>query len=72
MLKLETAQTMSPVHSVRLIEASPEVLRDMADRMDNAAKSPTTDGVILCPFTSGVVLAYKPEKKMIAEVRSGN
>lgn len=62
MLSLETVTRNALAKSVRVIEASPEALRECASRLEELAKGGILAGeAVLCPLTQGIVMIYKPE-----------
>jgi hypothetical protein len=65
-ISLEVVTRNALARSVRIIEASPDALREAASRLEELAKGGVLAGeAVLCPLTQGIVMIYKPEPAQI-------
>lgn len=62
MITLETIQRNVTAQKVRVVEATPEALREAADRIETMMREGYQSGdSVLCPFSPTIMLLYKPE-----------
>lgn len=62
MLDIETVTRNATARTFRFISASPEALREHADRLEQAAKDSVRGEAVQCELSPGVVLVYKPDR----------
>lgn len=61
MLDIETVSRNATAKSLRLIQASPDALRECADRIEQSARSRIPGESIICELTPGIHIVHKPE-----------
>jgi NADH dehydrogenase FAD-containing subunit len=62
MITFERTNAKNHATTVKLIEASPELLRQLADRLDIGAKNALKGETVVCPLTDTITLIYQPDK----------
>ena len=65
MLDLEQTKRNATAKNIRLIDASPEALRECADRLEKMVVSLNPGESTLCELTPGIHVVHKPFSKPI-------
>jgi hypothetical protein len=60
MLVTEKASPIAHVRFTRFIEITPQYLRELADRLDNAVKTADKKELLIVPITDGISVVYQP------------
>lgn len=60
MLDIETVTRNSTAKTMRLVEASPEALRECADRIDLASRNRLPGDSVMCELTPGIHVVHVP------------
>lgn len=68
MLNIESSSKQPDAFATKLVQLTPQDLRQAADRLDHLAREALPGESVLCELTRSIMIAYRPEMNLSPQV----